>query len=192
MGLVTRSPFWDVEGERGSCGAPPKIADMKALPTVRETAGSSHEVSCPSSTCDDRASGSRNAPASPPVGFGYPYGSLLRRDPTRENGSASEVFPSEVSPSAVRGPVSGVRPSCRWSRGAPRLQGTGRLRSVGAAAPRSSPGFSSSRAFPLEARRETLSGHGTFLCLVSSVPEGRDSTALQGLFCFEIRFPLSR
>jgi len=169
-----------------------RLLTRRPCHTVRETVSDSPEVACLSSTSDDRESGSRNVPASPPAGFGYPLGSLFPRDPTRENGSASGVDPSEVFPFTVRGPVSGVRPSCRWSRGAPRLQGTGQRRSVGAEAPRSSPGFLSSRAFILEARHDALSGHGTLMCLVSFVPEGINSTALQGLFCSEARFPLSR
>jgi len=160
---------------------------------VRETGRNSHGVWRLSSTCVDREAGTRNVPASPPAGFlVYPLGGFVPHDPTRLDGSASEVCPSEVFPFAAQDPVSGVRPSCRWNRGVPRLQGAGRRRSVGAEAPRSSPGFRSFRAFSLDTHRDALSSRGPSMCFAAFIPEGKQATALRGVFCIEIRFPLSR
>jgi len=104
----------------------------------------------------------------------YPPGSYITHGPTRRGGSASEVRPSEVFPFADQSPVSGLRPSCRWNRVAPRLQGSLRRRSVGAGTPRSSPGIQASRASSLAAR------HGPFRAAVPSCaspapsPRGKD------------------
>jgi hypothetical protein len=135
-------------------GALPEILTHEPRATVRENGHNSHGVLRLYSTCGDRESGSRIDPASPPAGFPvYPPGSYVTHDPTRRGGSASEVCPSEVFPFADQSPVSGSRPSCRWNRVAPRLQGSLRRRSVGAGTPRSSPGILASRAFNLATRR---------------------------------------
>lgn len=124
-------------------------------------------------------------------GLGIPSWQLLSSHSYPFCGSASEVLPSEVSPFAAQVPVSGARPSCRWRRVSPRLQGSHRRRSVGAAAPRASPGVPPSRAFKLVTHR------GLFRatvppCAWPPPSEEGGAAALRGLFCDEFRFPLSR
>jgi hypothetical protein len=107
----------------------------------------------------------------------HPLGSCFPRSPTRPlDGSASEVLPSEVFPFAAQVSVSEDRPSCRWSIGAPRLQGSLQRRSVGADAPRSSHGILSFRAFNLATHHDALSSRGPSMrFLVDPVPEGAES-----------------
>jgi hypothetical protein len=52
--------------------------------------------------------------------------------------------------------------------------------------------FCSFKAFTPGALRESLSSHGSLMCLDVIVPAGKMASALQGLFCAENRFPLSR
>jgi hypothetical protein len=106
--------------------------------------------------------------------FYYPPGSYITHGPTRRGGSASEVRPSEVFPFADQSPVSGFRPSCRWNRVAPRLQGALRRRSVGAGTPRSSPGVRTSRASSLAARRAPSRDAVPSCASPASSPKGRD------------------
>jgi len=159
---------------------------------VRVTACNSPGVSCLYSTFVDRKSGSRKLPASPPPGFRYPPGSYFPCDPTRRNGSASEVNPSEDFPFTVCFSVSEAQPSCRWSLGTLRLQGLARRRSVGAEAPRSSPGIPSSRACTPAAHRDALSSRGPSMRFPGPLPERGRPPALRGIFCCGTRFPLSR
>jgi hypothetical protein len=159
---------------------------------VRVTASGSPGVRCPSSTCGDRETGSRNVPASPPAGFlhtllaaGFPrsyptnrerfWGSSFRGFPPRRLVSRLRV--TTLMPLKPRSlSTSGFAPArIRWSRGSSILSWFFVLQGLQSCRP-----------------PRTVSGRGSPLRFPAAVPAGRATPALRGLFCDGIRFPLSR